>query len=1155
MLGPFFHGLKAVQACSSQGIESQIHRLREMGSIQLQPALWEESMFAKSRALLPVVFAMLFGCLLSGTPAWGTTSAPKVSLSVTSVAFGNQNVNTQSAAKTATLHNTGNAALSIASIQLTGTNAAWFATSNNCGTSVAAGATCTISASFDPQAAGAAKAAVTITDNASGSPQSIALTGTGVMPQVKLSATSVAFGGENVNVKSAAKTVTLSNSGSAALSIASIQLTGANASWFGASNNCGKSLAAGAGCTISVSFDPLGPGPATAAVTIADNASGSPHSIALTGTGNALAATPVFGTAGGTYTSVQSVTLSDATAGAAIYYTTNGATPTTASTKYSAAIKVQGSETVEAIATATGYSPSAVGTAAYTIILPTATPVITPGGGSFAAAKTATITDATAGATIYFTTDGTIPTTASREYFSAITVSSTETIKAIAQAPAYSQSAVATASFTIKQDPDQRADLLIAKMTEAEKLQLVHGNLSLTVTAGPHGAPFWVPGIPSLGIPDQLGADGPAGLGDGVGQATALPSPLANAASWDLNEAYKYGEVIGKETRAFGINVSLGGNVNLIGREPRDGRTFETGGEDPYLSGMMNAQHLLGIQDQNVIAGVKHYAFNDQETARTQSNAVIDERSARESDLLAFEVALANSNAQMAMCAYNFVNGTSSCQNDHLLNDVLKGSMGFEGFVLSDAYATESSVTAAMGGLDQEQPGGYFFDGVWTAESLADAVANGDVPMSRLNNMVHRILRGMYAAGVIDHPVAVAPINATADAAIAQEAEEQGAVLLKNAGGLLPLSSSGVGSIAVIGAHANVGVLSGGGSAQVTPVGGAALSLASACPPYTPPPGGAACTNAKQIYDPSPPLTAIQAMAKGAKVTYNDGTNAAAAAKLAGASKVAIVFVSDWESEGMDRVDLSFPNGQDALVSAVAAANQNTVVVLENGGAHVMPWLANVGAVLEAWYPGQRGGTAIANLLFGAVNPSGKLPITFPASVSQLPRPVIPIPSPPTSTAPFDVDYTIEGFNVGYKWYEAEGLQPLFAFGYGLSYTTFSISNAQVTPDSSAANGFAVSFNLKNTGNVAGADVAQVYLGFPAGSGEPPMRLVGWSKVLLQSGAQQTVTVTVNASDPSHPLSYWNTSTNGWAVAPGTYTVYVGDSSDNVQTAGSFSVP
>ena len=705
-------------------------------------------------------------------------------------------------------------------------------------------------------------------------------------------------------------------------------------------------------------------------------------------------------------------------------------------------------------------------------------------------------------------------------------------------------------------DPDGRADLLLSQMTLDEKLQLVHGNLTTENGVGPRNSAGWVVGVPRLGIPDLLYADGSVGVGDTVGPATALPSSLASAASWDLDEAYKYGQVIGKELSAYGVNVNFGGNVNLSGREPRDGRTFETKGEDPILAGKITAAHLRAIQDHYVIAGVKHFAMNDQETARTQANAVIDERSARESDLLAFEIALKDSKAQSVMCAYDLMNGTFACGNSHLLTDILKGDFAFPGFVLSDAFATPSSVPAALAGLDQEQTGDYMFGGIWSSESLKAAIQNGDMPASQLDNMVHRILRAMYAAGVFDHPASVQPIDATGDAAIAQEAEEQGAVLLQNAGPQLPLNASNLKSVAVIGSHADVGVLSGGGSAQVFPVGGAALTLPPACPPYTPPPGGLACLNALQIFDPSSPLAAIRAKAPDANVVFNDGTDPTSAAALAASSDVAIVFESQWESEGMDLVDLTFANGQDAIVSAVAASNPHTIVVLESGGPQLMPWLANVSAVLEAWYPGQKGGDAIANVLFGSVNPSGKLPISFPASIADLPRPTIPIPDPPDSTAPFDVDYTVEGFNVGYKWFDAKGIQPLFPFGFGLSYTTFSISNLQLSPDAPVTNGFQVTFNLQNNGSVAGAEVAQVYLGFPAGTGEPPKRLVGWQKVLLQSGARQQVTITVDATDSSHPLSIWSTTSNGWVTPNGDYTVYVGNSSASrsLVTAGTFHV-
>jgi len=701
-------------------------------------------------------------------------------------------------------------------------------------------------------------------------------------------------------------------------------------------------------------------------------------------------------------------------------------------------------------------------------------------------------------------------------------------------------------------DPDQRADALIAQMTLDEKFQLVHGNLTLESAAGPRGAGLWMRGIARLGIPDLLMADGPVGAGDGAGPATALPSSIASAASWDLNEAYKYGAVIGRELRALGLNVNLGGNVNLTGREPRDGRTFETKGEDPLLAGEIAAAHLRAIQDQDVIAGVKHYALNDQETARTQSNAVIDERSSRESDLLAFEIALAESNAQMAMCAYNLVNAAYSCGSDLLLNGILKGDWGFPGFVLSDAYATQSSVASAMAGLDQEQPGEYMFGGLWSGQNLEAAALSGAMPASRLDNMVHRILRAMFASGVFDHPASVQPIDAAGGAAIAQEIEEQGAVLLKNSGGLLPLSPSRGGSLAVIGSHADVGVLSGGGSAQVAPIGGAALTLPPACPPYTPAPGGLACTGASQIYDPSSPLAAIRAKAPGATVTFDSGADPAAAARMAASSDVAIVFVSQWESEGMDLPDLNFSGNQDALVGAVAAANPHTVVVMETGGAQVLPWLASVTAVLEAWYPGQSGGPAIANILFGSVNPSGKLPLTFPMSVADLPRPTIPVPSPPGSTAPFDIDYTIEGFNAGYKWYDARGIQPLFPFGFGLSYTTFAISNLRLTPGRPASSGFQVSFEVTNTGSRAGAEVVQVYLGLPPAAGEPPKRLAGYAKVFLEPGATGQAAVSVNAASSAHPLSFWDTAAGDWNTADGDYTVYAGNSSRNLAVAGRF---
>jgi len=593
--------------------------------------------------------------------------------------------------------------------------------------------------------------------------------------------------------------------------------------------------------------------------------------------------------------------------------------------------------------------------------------------------------------------------------------------------------------------------------------------------------------------------------------------------------------------------VNLGGNVNMTGREPRDGRTFETKGEDPILAGRINAAHLKAIRAQFVLAGIKHYALNDQETGRTTADVQLDDRSARESDLLAFEIGVKDSGVQSVMCSYNLLNEVHSCENSYLLNTVLKGDWEFPGFVMSDWDATHSTVNAAVNGLDQEQPENIYFDA-----ALRAAVQGGQVPQSRLDNMVHRILRAMIVDGLFDHPASVGTIDAAGDAAIAQELEEQGAVLLKN-NGVLPLGTN-LASIAVIGSHADLGVLSGGGSAQVLPVGGAVMFNgnpyeAMPCPP---------CWS-RVMWVPSPPLTAIQGKAPGTVFQFNDGTDASSAAALAASSKVAIVFVSQWESEGMDVPSLNFtdvihtvPIDQDALVSAVAAANPNTIVVMENGGAKTLPWISNVAAVLEAWYPGQNGGPAIANILFGSVNPSGKLPMTFPVSVNDLPRPIIA--APPDSVTPFPVDYTIDGFNVGYKWYDSQGIVPLFPFGYGLSYTTFSISNPQLTATTTGTPNFQVTFNLQNTGSVTGAEVAQVYLGLPASTGES-RRLVGWQKISLTAGQQQSGTIQVNSSDSSHPLSYWDVASNSWLVASGTYTVWLGNSSRNLTNIGTFQIP
>jgi len=685
-------------------------------------------------------------------------------------------------------------------------------------------------------------------------------------------------------------------------------------------------------------------------------------------------------------------------------------------------------------------------------------------------------------------------------------------------------------------------------MTLDEKIQLVHGSMAMLGPKIPRalGGDGFVPGIPRLGIPDLnlIGAGvGVTNLGKRTnGQSTALPASLAETATWDPKLAYEFGTVIGRETRDQGFNVSLGGGNDIM-REPRNGRNFEYHGEDPILAGKIIGQELKAIQDQGVIADIKHYALNCQETDRMGVSSNLDQRSMRELDLLAFEIGIKDSGVGTVMCAYNRVNGVYSCENDYLLNQVLKKDWGFQGWVMSDWGATHSTVKAATAGLDQE-----FFQNKYFSAPLKIAVENGEVPVSRLDDMVHRILRTMFAFGVIDNPPVIKPIDAEADSAVAQHVEEQGAVLLRNEESQLPLKPSSLHSIAVIGSHADVGVLSGGGSAQVEPVGG------NAVPPKKIPPGPNGFL-AVLVWDPSSPLRAIRAKAPNAKVNYDDGTNPAATAKLASTSDVAIVFVYQHTHEGADLENLSLPDHQDELVKQVAAANPHTIVVLENGDPVLMPWLNSVKAVLESWYPGQRGGEAIANILFGDVNPSGKLPISFPKSEADLPH--LTIPSPPPSNQPaseellptpvfIDANYT-EGLKVGYRWYDAENKDPLFPFGFGLSYTSFSYSQLKVASGKTVQ----VSFVVKNTGSRAGAEVSEVYLGLPASANEPPKRLVAWEKVQLDPGQSRTVTVSLEPKS----MSVFNVEKDAWDLLPGDYLVFAGGSSRHTPLTATLHIP
>ncbi len=530
--------------------------------------------------------------------------------------------------------------------------------------------------------------------------------------------------------------------------------------------------------------------------------------------------------------------------------------------------------------------------------------------------------------------------------------------------------------------PDQRADMVLKEMTLDEKIQLVHGT-GWGVLRGGEAVPTrsnlgagYVLGIDRLGIPDINLADSAVGIRMAALQsryATLLPSVLGLAATWDTQAASLYGSVIGRELRDQGFNMSIGGGVDLA-REPRNGRNFEYAGEDPILAGTMVGHLAEGVQSQQVMGDIKHYVLNDQETGRNILNAILDKRSMRETDLLAFQIAIGIAHPAGVMCAYNKINGDYACENDYTLNQVLKKDFDFKGFVLSDWDGTHSTVKAALAGLDQEEPSGGYF-----GAPLKAAVEKGEVPMSRLDDMVHRILRSMFAVGVVDNPPVRRVVNPFRGLEDSQHIAEESIVLLKNAGRLLPLSAAQIKSIAVIGSHADAGILSGGGSAQVDAPGGNAID-----PKYGPSEWG------KPVYFPSSPLKYIRMKAPGAKVEYDAGTDSGAAARLAKDSDVAIVFVNQWMSEGHDAATLSLPDNQDALVDAIVAANPRTIVVIESGGPVTMPWSDKVSAVLESWYPGIGGAQAIANILFGDVNPSGKLPITFAKRDEDLPHPKVP---------------------------------------------------------------------------------------------------------------------------------------------------------------------
>jgi beta-glucosidase len=703
-----------------------------------------------------------------------------------------------------------------------------------------------------------------------------------------------------------------------------------------------------------------------------------------------------------------------------------------------------------------------------------------------------------------------------------------------------------------RQTADERARETEQQMTDDERFSLLVSLIGAIPSIGvprdkrippevTNMSAGYTPGIPRLGVPAlqssdaSMGVTNPGYRPDDKG-ATAFPASIAVGSSFNPRLAREGGAAIGREARSRGFNIQLAGGINLH-RDARNGRNFEYYSEDPFVSGVLGAEAVNGIQGEGVISTLKHYTLNCNETNRHWLDAIIDRTAHREADLLAFQIAIERSQPGAIMSGYNKVNGEYVGGSHYLLNDVLKGAWGYKGYVMSD-WGAVPEWNYALKGLDQES--GIQMDVVqWGAEAFTDrlrkAYAEGKLPKERLSDMVRRILRSAYAVG-IDKWGPAPTVDLAKHNEVALEIARQGIVVLKN-DGALPLATGKPLKIAVIGGYAQLGVPSGTGSGAVLPVGGFAATVNI---------GGAhgSMGAARNLFlMPSSPLAELKKLLPQARIEFDGGYTPAESALLARRSDVVIVFGIRVEGEAFDLPDLSLPWGQDAVIDAVATANPNTTVVLETGNPVSMPWHSKVKAIMQAWYPGQAGGQAIAEVLAGKVNPSGRLPITFPASLAQTPRPKLAGIETPWGT-PTTVRYN-EGAEVGYRWYAQKGVKPLYAFGHGLSYTRFSYKNLKV----SGGETITATFTVTNTGQRAGADVPQVYL---TGVGETRrMRLLGFERVELEPGESKEVTVT---ADP-RLLARFDGKAGQWRITGGSYKVALGKAADTLVLTAQTEMP
>ncbi len=698
--------------------------------------------------------------------------------------------------------------------------------------------------------------------------------------------------------------------------------------------------------------------------------------------------------------------------------------------------------------------------------------------------------------------------------------------------------------------PRERAEKLVAAMTLEQKIQQLHGNmetidiygLSAKATtkeemdrlAAQIRIERHVKAIEELGIPRFRITNGPVGVGMGDGTpsppATSLPMTIALAAGFDPELAYAYGDIIGSEAATLGQHVLEGPGV-CIERTAIAGRNFEYFSEDPYLSGVMGVEVTKAIQAHDVIAMAKHYVVNDQEYERFRTSIEVDEDVLREIYLLPFEMVIKDAKIAAVMSAYNRVRGVYATENRYTLTTILREEWGWEGYVQSDFWSCRSCAGSLNAGMDHEMP-----DAKWLNETnVKNALYDHSLEIQTVDRALVRRFTQMFRFGQFERPYNPGVIDAVGHGAISRKIGEQLAVLLKNEGGLLPLDAQSAGKILIVGQaeYVDDACQGGGGSSKVDPL-------------YTVPP----------VEGMRDVLADLGSHATVSKVTVaNDLANLDEAVAAVKAADTVILMAGVVATEGIDRPSGDMFHDQNRMLDALLGLNARTVVVLKDSSPVLMPWIAKAPAILEAWNQGTEDGHVVADLLFGVVNPSGKVPTTYPASEQDTLYANDPVRYPGTDEGGgFPVIRYTEGLQVGYRWFQAQGIKPLFPFGFGLSYTTFKLSDLAVSgTKNDGTQPITVEFTVKNTGKVAGAEVGQVYLGIPV-AGQPPKRLVGFKKVTLQPGESQRVSIVIDPAATNHPLAVWDYCSGSFAVKPGDYTVYVGSSSEDTPLTATVTV-